>query len=315
VSAAAASRFTVSAPASATAGTAITFTVTAFDAFNNMAVGYSGTVHFTSSDAAAVLPANAALTAGTGSFQATLKTAGSQTLTATDSVLSSVTGTSAAITVTGSTPPIINNFVQQEYVDLLHRPADPGGLQYWTTQLETGALTRFQEALAFENSLEYRTDEVEADYEQFLGRPADPMGLASFVAALAAGATPQQVQAAILGSQEFFQGPGGSTIPGFVNALCEDVFGRPAGPADIAAANQLISLGDSRADIALVSLFSQEAITRRVDSYYVNFLDRQPDAPGLAAWVNAELTGTPDLDVIAYFISSPEYLARLGGQI
>ena len=38
------------APASATAGVAFNFTVTALDALGNTATGYSGTVHFTSTD-------------------------------------------------------------------------------------------------------------------------------------------------------------------------------------------------------------------------------------------------------------------------
>src|SRR5262249_58517884 len=99
VSAAAATHFAVSAPSSATAGSAFTFTVTALDQFNNTATGYGGTVHFTSSDGAATLPANSTLTNGAGTFSATLRTAGSQTVTATDTVSSSVTGTSGAISV------------------------------------------------------------------------------------------------------------------------------------------------------------------------------------------------------------------------
>ncbi len=99
VSAGATTRFTVSAPASATAGVPINFTVTAFDANNNIATNYAGTVHFSSTDAAAVLPANTTLTNGTGTFPATLKTAGNQTITATDTVTPSVTGTSGPIAV------------------------------------------------------------------------------------------------------------------------------------------------------------------------------------------------------------------------
>jgi hypothetical protein len=102
VSAAAATHFLVSAPASATAGSAFTFTVTAQDQFNNTATTYAGTVHFTSSDGAAVLPANSTLTSGTGTFSATLKTAGNQTITATDTLNNSVTGTSNAITVSAT---------------------------------------------------------------------------------------------------------------------------------------------------------------------------------------------------------------------
>jgi hypothetical protein len=99
VSAGAATHFTVSAPASATAGTAFFYTVTALDASNNTATGYAGTVHFTSSDGVSTLPANSTLTSGVGTFSATLRTAGNQTITATDTVTSSITVTSSTIVV------------------------------------------------------------------------------------------------------------------------------------------------------------------------------------------------------------------------
>jgi uncharacterized repeat protein (TIGR01451 family) len=102
VSAAAATHFTVSAPASATAGSAFNFTVTAQDQFNNTATGYGGTVHFTSTDGSATLPANSTLASGIGTFSATLRTVGNQTITATDTVTSSITGTSNAIAVTAT---------------------------------------------------------------------------------------------------------------------------------------------------------------------------------------------------------------------
>jgi uncharacterized repeat protein (TIGR01451 family) len=95
----AATHFSVTAPANATAGSAFSFTVTALDAGNAVATGYTGTVHFTSTDGQAVLPANATLTNGVGTFSATLKTVGSRTLTATDTVTASITGTSGAIAV------------------------------------------------------------------------------------------------------------------------------------------------------------------------------------------------------------------------
>ena len=61
-----------------------------------MTTGYTGTVHFTSSDGSAVLPANYTFTAGdagTHVFSVTLKTAGTQSITATDTVTGSITGT------------------------------------------------------------------------------------------------------------------------------------------------------------------------------------------------------------------------------
>lgn len=95
----AATHFVVSAPASATLGTGFNFTVTAQDVFNNTATGYGGTVHFTSSDGVATLPANSTLTSGVSMFSATLNTVSNQTLTATDTVTGSITGTSGNIFV------------------------------------------------------------------------------------------------------------------------------------------------------------------------------------------------------------------------
>ncbi len=98
----AAATFTVNGyPSPTTAGASHTFTVTALDQFGNTATGYSGTVHFTSSDGAATLPANVTLTNGTGTFSATLKTAGTQSLTATDTVTNTITGSQTGIVVNG----------------------------------------------------------------------------------------------------------------------------------------------------------------------------------------------------------------------
>jgi hypothetical protein len=103
VNPAAASKLVVTAyPSPTTAGAAHNFTVTAQDAFNNTATGYTGTVTFTSSDGQAALPANYTFVAGDSgvhTFSATLKTAGSQSITATDTVTSSNKGSQGGITV------------------------------------------------------------------------------------------------------------------------------------------------------------------------------------------------------------------------
>src|SRR5439155_223342 len=99
VSAAAATHFSVSAPSPQTAGAAFNFTVTAQDQLNNTATGYGGTMPFSSTHGIRVPLPNMTLTNGAGTFSATLRTAGSQTITATDTVTSSITGTSNSITV------------------------------------------------------------------------------------------------------------------------------------------------------------------------------------------------------------------------
>jgi hypothetical protein len=116
VSPAVANHFMVNSPAITSAGNPFGFTATAQDAFNNTATGYTGTVSFSSSDngASTKLPAPSPLSAGVGTFSATLTSAGSQTLTATDNnssgVTGTITGTSGPITVLG--PPTIPPFVQ-----------------------------------------------------------------------------------------------------------------------------------------------------------------------------------------------------------
>jgi hypothetical protein len=103
VNPAAASKMIVAGlPSPTTAGAGGSFTVTLDDPYGNIATGYRGTLHFASSDAKAVLPANYTFTAtdgGTHTFSATLKTAGSQSITATDTVNASLTGTDGGITV------------------------------------------------------------------------------------------------------------------------------------------------------------------------------------------------------------------------
>ena len=80
---------------SKTAGTALQVTVTAIDSAGQVVPSYTGTVHFTSKDGAAVLPADYTFTAadnGVHTFNVTFKTAGSQTLTIADAS-SGITGT------------------------------------------------------------------------------------------------------------------------------------------------------------------------------------------------------------------------------
>ena len=85
-----------------TAGTAGGIRVTATDAYGNRIHGYTGTVKFSSSDAKALLPANYKFTtadAGTRVFSVTLKTAGTQSVTATDTTTASIKGSQTGIVV------------------------------------------------------------------------------------------------------------------------------------------------------------------------------------------------------------------------
>ena len=100
VTALAANHLAVTVPTGAETGSPVKFTVTALDLFGNIAPTYAGTIHFTSSDSAATLPASSTLKGGVGVFSATLATSGSTTITATDAA-GGLSAVSVPITVRG----------------------------------------------------------------------------------------------------------------------------------------------------------------------------------------------------------------------
>ncbi len=92
--------------ANVTAGEAFSVEVTARDAFGNVTTGYTGTVHFTSTDAAATLPADTAFTAADGGRKSfpgvVLRTAGTQSITVTDTATATLTATASTTVGAGS---------------------------------------------------------------------------------------------------------------------------------------------------------------------------------------------------------------------
>jgi uncharacterized repeat protein (TIGR01451 family) len=90
----AATHFGVTIPASVTADSSFSMTVTALDENNNAVPSYAGTVHFTSSSAG-TLPSDYTFVAGDNgahTFSVTLTSTGSQSVTATDTVTASISG-------------------------------------------------------------------------------------------------------------------------------------------------------------------------------------------------------------------------------
>ena len=94
-----AARLKVTATADAQTGSPFSITVSAFDLGGNP-TAYSGTLHFTSTDGAATLPADTAFN-GTSSemFNVTLRTGGKQTITVTDTSTSTLRATTPDVIV------------------------------------------------------------------------------------------------------------------------------------------------------------------------------------------------------------------------
>ena len=130
--------FTVTAPPTALTGTPFNINVKAFDAYGNLATGYGGQVHFTSTDLAAALPGDGTLAGGMGSLSATLKTAGNQTITATDtkSTAPLIAGSSASVTTRGLT---VTSFTPTAdgFTVAFAKPFIPGDLRFFGPNLTT----------------------------------------------------------------------------------------------------------------------------------------------------------------------------------
>jgi hypothetical protein len=95
VNPAAAATLVLSGPSAASAGTPFLVTLTAYDAYGNVATGYTGTVSFSSDDTAAGLPGNSTFQPGdqgVQSFMVTLQTPGTRRVRVTDTLTGSLTG-------------------------------------------------------------------------------------------------------------------------------------------------------------------------------------------------------------------------------
>jgi hypothetical protein len=104
--------FTTGLPTNTPAGVQQSVTVQAQDSGGNVANSYTGTVHFTSTDSVAVLPIDYHFVSSdnsTKTFNVTLKTTGSRTVTATDTVNSGITGNTSTTVTAGNAATVTLN--------------------------------------------------------------------------------------------------------------------------------------------------------------------------------------------------------------
>lgn len=95
------SQFTLAIPGAATTGAPVNVMVAALDPSAILQTNYNGKVHFTSSDAGAVLPPDTNLVNGTGSFSATFNTAGTQSLQVADATTPAISKSNNVVVTAG----------------------------------------------------------------------------------------------------------------------------------------------------------------------------------------------------------------------
>jgi uncharacterized protein GlcG (DUF336 family) len=197
-------------------------------------------------------------------------------------------------------------FVAQAYQDLLHRVADTGGLNGFTSVLQQGLASRTQVALAILGSPEYQANQIQSLYSTYLHRGADSFGLGTFGAFLATGGTPEQVAAIMASSSEYAQLHGGDDT-NFLKAFYQDALGRPLDAGGQQTFGTALAAGVSRTAVASAVFATSEYLQDQVQSYYAQVLHRTADSSGLGTFVAAMQAGVSGNQILATLLSSPEY--------
>ncbi|HEV8060078.1 MAG TPA: DUF4214 domain-containing protein [Gemmataceae bacterium] len=313
------------------ADSAINITLTLLDAGGDIAIGYTGTLSFSSSDAQAMLPNNYTFTQadkGRHTFSVTMESSGAQMLVATDAanasldvtanmlvvVVSKIVPVNPVAVIYGPAPNASQNdaFIKGLYRLILGRDADVGGLDYWLSVMSTNgsSLQERQEIVeqGFWNSYENRAREVNGYYETYLERKADPQGLGFWIAQLQNGEDETAVVAYFLLQQEAAKLSN--------NAWLTNLYAGALGRSPDAAGftywlGQLSSNQLTRTQVEQDFVLGTEAAGAAVDSFYIDYLQRVPDAQGRANLVNSITSGSATYASVAELVlASDEFFAN-----
>jgi hypothetical protein len=200
-------------------------------------------------------------------------------------------------------------WVARMYQDLLGRAPDASAANAFLTALDHGA-TRAQIATQVVSSAEYRSLVVRDLYGLYLHRAADPASVSFWVGRLGSVGY-LGMQKGILSSAEYLAARGGGTIDGFVDALYQDVLGRPADKTVHAnLLTQFAGAGLSQKGLVESLCGSGEGRAALVNQLFKRLLRRAPD-PGAGAFFASQLgSGTPEETVLVEIVSSPEYYQK-----
>jgi subtilase family serine protease len=199
-------------------------------------------------------------------------------------------------------------FVAAAYMDVLARPVDAAGLNYWDQQLD-GGQSRTVVVNLIDHSAEYFGNIIIGPaYMHYLGRTPDATGLAYWVDQMQNhGLTDEELEAGFIASDEFYRVEGQNTDSGWVNALYEHLLGRPADSAGLTYWLGQLKAGETREQVALGFTTSLERETQRIEADYFHYLGRAADQAGLDYWVQQFKNGQTNEDLITGFVASDEY--------
>jgi hypothetical protein len=307
-----ATHFTVSAPTSVGAGTTCNVTVRAVDQNGNVSIGYTGTVHLTSSDLAAVLPPDAVLTAGVGTFHVVLNTLGNQTVTATDANNSALSGVSGAIAVVPNTV-VVNGNMVTAYEGSGLNGAALANFVYGDNSLPAGnfsasvnwgdGTTSVGTVVAISGGYQINGSHLYNVLGQY----------AIAVSASTAGQTIGQSQNTVnVYAPLLPDGTRGTANQRLISSLYYDLLGRSVDAGGAAYWTNALSQGVSIAQVVQMLESTTEFRTNEVKSLFTKYLHRNGDSGGVNWAAQFIAAGGTMEQLAAILLSSQEYFDRSG---
>jgi len=122
--------------------------------------------------------------------------------------------------------------------------------------------------------------------------------------------TDEQVEAAFIGSPEYFARAGGNNLA-WVDAMYRDLLGRPADASGELFWTESLAGGESRTQVALGFTTSPEREALRIQDAYFQFLGRAATPSEVDGFVNSFEHGATNELLITGFIASDEYYNRV----
>jgi uncharacterized repeat protein (TIGR01451 family) len=210
----------------------------------------------------------------------------------------------AGAAVTGMRP--ADQVTKQFFLDSFDPPAPAVAPAAFAANLSGGLPARPAAAPGLTGPNLPGTAAVNGVAARLLQSAAAPAGLGGSFNASGSGGTPGPAGAAVAGSPEEMQAPGGGTTSGSFGPAYGATLGGPVDAAGLVARGQPLAGGGRPAEVALDSLTGAGADPQPAAGLYAQFLYRAADPVGAASQADDLPTGAGDDELAAAFLSADE---------
>ncbi|HWB14006.1 MAG TPA: DUF4214 domain-containing protein [Pirellulales bacterium] len=201
-------------------------------------------------------------------------------------------------------------WISHLYVQILGREPGTGELTNWINQVNQG-MTPSAVAQAFVDSIERLSTIITGYYEQYLGRAPDQAGLNYWIGVWVANGGPEQVQAGIISSPEYYATAGKlyphlSHDAAWVTALYHNLLNRDVDPQGLSYWVSVIQ-SRSKASVVLGFVTSDEYRMNLTNSWFETYLNRPVDAASAQSLLKMMQAGMTQDALLTTILSSDEY--------